>query len=115
MDTHGICEEYEDIAPADLIEVWIDETERCPCFLFERGCRGDSTGHWNTARWTAVPITKSGGRGMSLLSESKDWTEGRALIGTGSPFEPRTPTYVWIWGLIVPILGKPVVAYSCNR
>jgi len=42
---HSVCEEYEDIATASLIEVWIDETERRTWFLFEAGRRGDSTGH----------------------------------------------------------------------
>jgi starvation-inducible DNA-binding protein len=45
MDAHGICEEYEDIATADLIEVWIDETERRNWLVFEAGRRNDSTGH----------------------------------------------------------------------
>ena len=42
---HSVCEEYEDIATASLIEVWIDETERRTWFLFEAGRRGDSSGH----------------------------------------------------------------------
>ena len=32
---HNVCEEYEDVASASLIEVWIDETERRAWFLFE--------------------------------------------------------------------------------
>jgi len=44
-EAHGVCEEYEDIATASLIEVWIDETERRTWFLFEAGRRSDSTGH----------------------------------------------------------------------
>ena len=44
-EAHSVCEEYEDIATASLIEVWIDETERRTWFLFEAGRRGDSTGH----------------------------------------------------------------------
>jgi starvation-inducible DNA-binding protein len=44
-EAHGVCEEYEDIATASLIEVWIDETERRTWFLFEAGRRRDSTGH----------------------------------------------------------------------
>jgi starvation-inducible DNA-binding protein len=44
-EAHGVCEEYEDIATASLIEVWIDETERRTWFLFEAGRRGDSAGH----------------------------------------------------------------------
>jgi hypothetical protein len=44
-DDHGVCEEYEDIATASLIEIWIDETERRTWFLFEAGRRRDSTGH----------------------------------------------------------------------
>ncbi len=44
-EAHGVCEEYEDVATASLIEVWIDETERRTWFLFEAGRREDSTGH----------------------------------------------------------------------
>jgi starvation-inducible DNA-binding protein len=33
--THGVCEEYDDVATASLIEVWIDEGERRTWFLFE--------------------------------------------------------------------------------
>jgi starvation-inducible DNA-binding protein len=44
-EAHGVCEQYEDIASASLIEVWIDETERRTWFLFEAGRRRDSTGH----------------------------------------------------------------------
>ena len=32
---HGVCEEYNDVATASLIEVWIDQTERRTWFLFE--------------------------------------------------------------------------------
>jgi starvation-inducible DNA-binding protein len=32
---HAICDEYEDVATASLIENWIDETERRTWFLFE--------------------------------------------------------------------------------
>jgi starvation-inducible DNA-binding protein len=34
-ETHGVCEEYKDIATASLIENWVDETERRVWFLFE--------------------------------------------------------------------------------
>jgi starvation-inducible DNA-binding protein len=34
-EAHGLCDEYEDIATASLIEVWTDETERRAWFLFE--------------------------------------------------------------------------------
>jgi starvation-inducible DNA-binding protein len=44
-EAHGVCEEYEDIATASLIGVWIDETERRTWFLFEAAHRSDSTGH----------------------------------------------------------------------
>jgi len=44
-EAHGVCEEYDDIATASLIEVWIDETERRTWFLFETGRRKDSAGH----------------------------------------------------------------------
>ena len=32
---HGLCERYNDVASASLIEVWIDETERRTWFLAE--------------------------------------------------------------------------------
>jgi len=44
-EAHGVCEEYDDIATASLIEVWIDETERRTWFLFEASRPGDSSGH----------------------------------------------------------------------
>jgi starvation-inducible DNA-binding protein len=44
-EAHGVCEEYNDIATASLIEVWIDETERRTWFLFEAARRPDSSGH----------------------------------------------------------------------
>lgn len=33
--THELCERYEDVATASLVEVWIDETERRTWFLRE--------------------------------------------------------------------------------
>jgi starvation-inducible DNA-binding protein len=39
-EAHGVCEEYEDIATASLIEVWIDQTERRTWFLFETSRAG---------------------------------------------------------------------------
>jgi starvation-inducible DNA-binding protein len=34
-DTHVLCDEYNDVATASLLEVWIDEAERRTWFLFE--------------------------------------------------------------------------------
>jgi starvation-inducible DNA-binding protein len=34
-ETHGLCDEHDDVATASLIEVWIDEAERRAWFLFE--------------------------------------------------------------------------------
>ena len=34
-EAHGVCDEYEDVASASLIENWIDEAERRAWFLFE--------------------------------------------------------------------------------
>jgi len=34
-ETHGVCDEYGDVATASLLEVWIDEAERRAWFLFE--------------------------------------------------------------------------------
>ena len=44
-EAHSVCDEFNDVATASLIEVWIDETERRTWFLFEAGRRGDSSGH----------------------------------------------------------------------
>jgi len=35
--THGLCDEFGDVATASLLENWIDETERRVWFLFESG------------------------------------------------------------------------------
>lgn len=37
---HEICDEYDDVATASLIEVWIDETERRTWFLYEITAEG---------------------------------------------------------------------------
>src|ERR1700733_14712785 len=34
-ETHGLCDEHEDVASASLLETWIDEAERRAWFLFE--------------------------------------------------------------------------------
>jgi starvation-inducible DNA-binding protein len=34
-ETHGVCEEYGDVASASLLETWIDQAERRAWFLFE--------------------------------------------------------------------------------
>jgi len=34
-ETHALCDEYDDVATASLIENWIDEAERRTWFLFE--------------------------------------------------------------------------------
>jgi starvation-inducible DNA-binding protein len=34
-ETHGLCDEYGDVASASLLENWIDEAERRTWFLFE--------------------------------------------------------------------------------
>ena len=36
-ELHGQCDQYNDVATASLIEVWIDEAERRTWFLFEAG------------------------------------------------------------------------------
>jgi len=38
-ETHGLCDEHDDVATASLLEVWIDEAERRTWFLFEAGRR----------------------------------------------------------------------------
>jgi starvation-inducible DNA-binding protein len=37
---HELCDEYEDVATASLLENWIDETERRVWFLYESGRTG---------------------------------------------------------------------------
>lgn len=38
--THALCDEYNDVATASLLENWIDEAERRVWFLFESGRNG---------------------------------------------------------------------------
>lgn len=38
--THDLCDEYNDVATASLLENWIDEAERRVWFLFETGRSG---------------------------------------------------------------------------
>jgi starvation-inducible DNA-binding protein len=40
-ETHGLCDEEEDVATASLLETWIDEAERRTWFLFEAARRGE--------------------------------------------------------------------------
>lgn len=44
-DAHEVCDEYEDVATASLLENFIDETERRTWFLFEATRDADATGH----------------------------------------------------------------------
>jgi starvation-inducible DNA-binding protein len=41
-ETHGLCDEEEDVATASLLETWIDEAERRTWFLFEAARRGET-------------------------------------------------------------------------
>jgi len=34
-ETHGVCDDHDDVASASLLETWIDEAERRAWFLFE--------------------------------------------------------------------------------
>ena len=43
-ETHDLCDEYNDVATASLLENWIDETERRHWFLFEIS-RREIAGH----------------------------------------------------------------------
>ena len=40
-ETHGLCDEYGDLASASLLENWIDEAERRTWFLYEATRHGD--------------------------------------------------------------------------
>ena len=42
---HEIADQYEDVATASLIEVWIDQAEKRTWFLFEASRAADRTGH----------------------------------------------------------------------
>ena len=44
-EAHEVCDQYNDVATASLLENWIDETERRIWFLFEAAQDTDSTGH----------------------------------------------------------------------
>ena len=41
-ETHNVCDEYNDVATASLVEVWIDEAERRAWFLFEATRHGET-------------------------------------------------------------------------
>jgi starvation-inducible DNA-binding protein len=43
-ETHGVCDEHEDVAAASLLENWIDEAEQRIWFLFETSRKGDAPG-----------------------------------------------------------------------
>ena len=43
-ETHNVCDEYNDVATASLLEVWIDEAERRAWFLFEASRAGETPG-----------------------------------------------------------------------
>jgi starvation-inducible DNA-binding protein len=40
-ETHGLCDQHDDVATASLLEVWIDEAERRTWFLFEATRRAE--------------------------------------------------------------------------
>jgi starvation-inducible DNA-binding protein len=40
-ETHGLCEEHDDVATASLLEIWIGEAERRTWFLFEATRRAE--------------------------------------------------------------------------
>jgi starvation-inducible DNA-binding protein len=44
-EAHEICEKYDDVASASLIETWIDDAERRTWFLFEASRSADRSGH----------------------------------------------------------------------
>jgi starvation-inducible DNA-binding protein len=41
-ETHGLCDEHDDVASASLLENWIDEAERRTWFLFEASRVGEA-------------------------------------------------------------------------
>ncbi|MGJ0507956.1 MAG: Dps family protein [Methylocystis sp.] len=44
-EAHGICDDWDDVATASLIEQYLDETEKRTWFLFEAARAADSGGH----------------------------------------------------------------------
>jgi len=75
----------------------------------------------NTVRPVIFPLSNPTARCEATPQDLVDWTEGRALIGTGSPFEPVT-----IWGkkvridqtnnsYIFPGLALGIVASKAKR
>lgn len=44
-EAHGICDDWDDVATAALIEQYLDETEKRTWFLFEAARAADSGGH----------------------------------------------------------------------
>jgi len=43
-ETHGLCDEHNDVASASLLETWVDEAERRTWFLFEATHSGEPDG-----------------------------------------------------------------------
>ncbi|PPD44985.1 MAG: DNA starvation/stationary phase protection protein [Methylocystis sp.] len=44
-EAHGVCDDWEDVATASLIEQYLDETEKRTWFLFEAARAADIGGH----------------------------------------------------------------------
>lgn len=44
-EAHGVCDDWDDVATASLIEQYLDETEKRTWFLFEAARAADSGGH----------------------------------------------------------------------
>jgi starvation-inducible DNA-binding protein len=44
-ECHAICDNYEDVASASLLETYIDQAERRLWFLFEASRKADGSGH----------------------------------------------------------------------
>ena len=43
-ETHGLCDEHDDVATASLLENWIDQAEHRVWYLFEASRRGEAPG-----------------------------------------------------------------------
>jgi starvation-inducible DNA-binding protein len=44
-EAHGICDDWDDVATASLLEQYLDETEKRTWFLFEAARAADAGGH----------------------------------------------------------------------
>jgi len=75
----------------------------------------------HTARPVIFPLSNPTSRSEATAQDLMDWTEGRALIGTGSPFEPvnvggkKAPVTQTNNSYIFPGLALGIIAAKARR